>query len=124
MKPNVSSSQQSAAAAYNVPNTALQGQCAKPTSADHIHHKASKLQGNETGANAKYRSMSNTRGFALTLSYVREMANQHVGVAKLEKAGPPGPYVKGPEIICQVMEQMAAGKSHAATDVLLILGLV
>jgi hypothetical protein len=76
MKSNASLSQRRAAAAYNVPETTLQRQRVKPASTHVIHHNASKLQRHEEDAIVQYIRKLDERGFAPTLSYVQEMANQ------------------------------------------------
>jgi hypothetical protein len=76
MKSDASLSQRRAAVAYNVPETTLQRQRVKPASTRVIHHNASKLQRHEEDTIVQYIRKFDERGFAPTLSYVQEMANQ------------------------------------------------
>jgi hypothetical protein len=69
-----------AAAVYNVPETTLRRQRAKPASNHNTHHNGSKLQRHEEEATIQSIKKLNARGFAPTLSYVREMANQLLAV--------------------------------------------
>jgi hypothetical protein len=61
---------------YNVPETTLRRQRVKPASTRVIHHNASELQRHEEDTIVQYIRKLDDRGFAPTLSYVQEMANQ------------------------------------------------
>jgi hypothetical protein len=76
MKSDALLSQQRAAAAYNVPETTLQRQRVKPASTNIVHHNASKLQRHKEDTIVQYIRKLDERGFAPTLSYIQEMANQ------------------------------------------------
>jgi hypothetical protein len=76
MKSDASLSQRRAAAAYNVPETTLRRQRVKPASTNIVHHNASKLQRHEEDTIVQYIRKLDERGFAPTLSYIQEMANQ------------------------------------------------
>jgi hypothetical protein len=76
IKSNASLAQRRAAATYNVPETTLQRQRVKPASTHVIHHNASKLQRHEEEAIVQYIRKLDKQGFAPTLSYIQEMANQ------------------------------------------------
>ena len=75
MKSNAKLSQRRAAAVYSVPETTLRRQRAKPASKRVIYPNASKLTRQEEEVLIQYIRKLNARGFAPTLSYVREMAN-------------------------------------------------
>jgi hypothetical protein len=76
IKSNASLSQRRAAAAYNVPESTLQRQRVKPASTRVIHPNSSKLQRHEEDAIVQYIRKLNEQGFAPTLSYVQDIANQ------------------------------------------------
>jgi hypothetical protein len=76
IKLDASLSQRRAAAVYNVPESTLRRQRAKPASTRVIHLNASKLQRHKEDAIVQYIRKLDERGFAPTLSYVQEMANQ------------------------------------------------
>jgi replication initiation and membrane attachment protein DnaB len=69
-----------AAAVYNVPETTLRRQRAKPASDYNTHHNALKLQRHEEETIIQSIRKLEARGFAPTISYVREMANQLLAV--------------------------------------------
>jgi hypothetical protein len=76
IKSNASLSQQHTAAVYNVPETTLQRQRAKPASERVTYPNSSRLQRHEEDTIVQYIRKLNKQGFAPTLSYVQEMANQ------------------------------------------------
>jgi hypothetical protein len=76
IKSDASLSQRHAAAVYNVPKTTLQRQRVKPASTHIIHHNASKLQRHEEDTIVQYIRKLDKQGFAPTLSYIQEIANQ------------------------------------------------
>jgi hypothetical protein len=80
IKSDASLSLRRAAAVYNVPETTLRRQRAKPASNHNTHHNESKLQRHEEEATIQSIKKLDARGFAPTLSYVREMANQLLAV--------------------------------------------
>jgi len=69
-------SQRRAAIIYNVSESTLRTRRAKTTSRRNSHPNSSKLQRHEEETIVQYIRKLNARGFAPTLSYVREMANQ------------------------------------------------
>jgi hypothetical protein len=73
---NASLSQRRAAVIYNVSKSTLRTQRAKTTSRRNSHPNSSKLQRHEEETIVQYIRKLNAQGFAPTLSYVREMANQ------------------------------------------------
>jgi uncharacterized protein YgiM (DUF1202 family) len=73
---NASLSQRRAAAVYNVPETTLQRQHAKLASERVTFPNSSRLQRHEEDTIVQYIRKLNKQGFAPTLSYVQEMANQ------------------------------------------------
>jgi DNA mismatch repair ATPase MutL len=75
MRSNANLSQRRAAAVYNVPETTLQRQRAKPASERVISPYCSKLTRQEEEVLVQYIRKLNARGFAPTLAYVREMAD-------------------------------------------------
>ena len=75
MKSNANLSQRRAAAVYNVPETTLRRQRAKPASQRVIHPNAYKLSMQEEEVLIQYIRKLDGRGFAPTLAYVREMAD-------------------------------------------------
>ena len=75
IKSNANLSQRRAAAVYNVPETTLRRQRAKPASQRVIHPHACKLTMQEEEVLIQYIRKLNARGFAPTLAYVREIAN-------------------------------------------------
>ena len=108
MKSNASLSLRRAAAVYNVPETTLRSQRAKPSSDYNTHHNASKLQRHEEEAIIQSIRKLNARGFAPTLSYVREMANQLLAVRGGGQVGENWAYRlvrRRPEIKSQVTRQ-------------------
>jgi hypothetical protein len=76
IKSNASLSQRRAAAVYNVPETTLRRQRAKPASERVTYPNSSRLQRHEEDTIVQYIRKLDERGFAPTLSYVQEMANQ------------------------------------------------
>ena len=108
MKSNASLSLRRAAAVYNVPETTLRSQRAKPSSDYNTHHNASKLQRHEEEAIIQSIRKLNARGFAPTLSYVREMGNQLLAVRGGGQVGENWAYRlvrRRPEIKSQVTRQ-------------------
>ena len=75
MKSNASLSQRRAAAIYNVQESTLRTRRAGKPSRRDISANLSKLSRNEEDTIVQYIRKLNARGFAPTLSYVREMAN-------------------------------------------------
>jgi hypothetical protein len=69
-------SQRRAAIIYNVSESTLRTRRAKTTSRRDSHPNSSKLQRHEEETIVQYIRKLDARGFAPTLSYVREMANQ------------------------------------------------
>ena len=69
-------SQRHAAAIYNVPETTLRNRRAGITSRRDIQANSSRLHKHEEEVVIQYIRKLDARGFAPTLSYVREMANQ------------------------------------------------
>ena len=97
-----------AAAVYNVPETTLQRQRVKPASDHNTHHNASKLRRHEEEAIVQSIRKLDARGFAPTLSYVREMANQLLAVRDGGQVGENWAYRlvrRRPEIKSQVTRQ-------------------
>jgi hypothetical protein len=76
MKSNASLSQRRAAAIYNVQESTLRTRRAGKPSRRDISANSSKLSRNEEDTIVQYIRKLDARGFAPTLSYVREMANQ------------------------------------------------
>ena len=76
MRSNANLSQRRAAAVYNVPETTLRRQRAKPASERVISPYRSKLTRQEEEVLVQYIRKLDARGFAPTLAYVREMADQ------------------------------------------------
>jgi hypothetical protein len=76
IKSNALLSQQRAAIIYNVSKSTLQTQRAKTTSQRNSHPNSSKLQRHKEETIVQYIRKLNARGFAPTLSYVQEIANQ------------------------------------------------
>jgi hypothetical protein len=76
MKSDVSMSQRRAAAVYNVPESTLRTRRAKTTSQHNSHPNPSRLTRPEEETVMQYIKKLNAQGFAPTLSYVREIANQ------------------------------------------------
>lgn len=76
MKSGASLSQRRAAVVYNVPRSTLGDRRAKTTSRLDSHPNTSRLKRDEEDTIIQYIKKLDTRGFASTLSYVREMANQ------------------------------------------------
>jgi hypothetical protein len=76
IKSNALLSQRRAAAVYNVPENTLRRQRVKPASKRVIHPNSSRLQKHEEDTIVQYIRKLDERGFAPTLSYVQEMANQ------------------------------------------------
>jgi NAD-dependent DNA ligase len=73
---DASLSQRRAAVIYNVSESTLRTRRAKTTSRRDSHPNSSKLQRHEEETIVQYIRKLDARGFAPTLSYVREMANQ------------------------------------------------
>jgi hypothetical protein len=73
---DASLSQQRAAALYDVPQSTLSTRRAKTTARQDTHHGRSKLKRLEEEVIVQRIRKLDARGFAPTLSYVREMANQ------------------------------------------------
>ena len=76
MKSDTSLSQRRAAATYNVPQSTLSTRRAKTPARRDIHPNSSKLVKHEEETIVRYIRKLDARGFAPTLSYVREMADQ------------------------------------------------
>ena len=76
MKSDTSLSQRRAAAIYNVPQSTLSTRRAKTPARRDIHPNSSKLVKHEEETIIQYIRKLDARGFAPTLSYVREMADQ------------------------------------------------
>ena len=76
MKSNTCLSQRRAAAIYNVQESTLRTRCARKPSRRDISANSLKLLRHEEDTIVQYIRKLNARGFAPTLSYVREMANQ------------------------------------------------
>jgi hypothetical protein len=76
MKSNASLSQRRAATIYNVPESTLRTRRARTAARRDLHPNSSRLQRHEEEAVIQYIRKLDARGFAPTLSYVREMANQ------------------------------------------------
>jgi hypothetical protein len=72
---DVTLSKQRAAAMYRVSRTTLYNQRAKTASQRNTHPNSSKLLRHEEDTIVQYIRKLNKQGFALTLSYVQEMAN-------------------------------------------------
>ena len=87
MKSNANLSQRRAAAVYNVPETTLRRQRAKPASQRVIHPNACKLTMQEEEVLIQYIRKLDARGFAPTLAYVREMADQLLAARSAGKVG-------------------------------------
>ena len=75
MRSNANLSQRRAAAVYNVPETTLRRERAKPASERVISPHRSKLTRQEEEVLIQYIRKLDARGFAPTLTYVREMAD-------------------------------------------------
>jgi hypothetical protein len=84
---NASLSQRRAAAVYNVPETTLRRQRAKPASERVTFPNSSRLQRHEEDTIVQYIRKLDERGFAPTLSYVQEMANQLLAARGSGQAG-------------------------------------
>jgi hypothetical protein len=76
MKSNPTISQRRAAAIYDVAESTLRTRRAKTTSQRDSHPNLSRLTKAEEETVIKYIKKLDAQGFAPTLSYVREMANQ------------------------------------------------
>ena len=76
IKSNPTISQRRAAAIYNVPESTLRTRRAKTTSRRDSHPNSSRLTKPEEETVVQYIRKLDARGFAPTLNYVREMANQ------------------------------------------------
>jgi hypothetical protein len=76
IKSDASLSQRRAAALYDVPQSTLSTRRAKTTARQDTHHGRSKLKRLEEEVIVQRIRKLDARGFAPTLSYVREMANQ------------------------------------------------
>ena len=76
IKSDTSLSQRRAAATYNVPQSTLSTRRAKTPARRDIHPNSSKLVKHEEETIVRYIRKLDARGFAPTLSYVREMADQ------------------------------------------------
>jgi hypothetical protein len=105
MKSDASLSQRRAAAAYNVPETTLRRQRAKPASTRVVHPNSSRLQRHEEDTIVQYIRKLDERGFAPTLSYIQEMANQLLAARGGSQTGDKWAYRfirRRPEIKSQV----------------------
>jgi hypothetical protein len=76
MKSNALMSQQRAAAVYNVPKSTLRTRRAKTTLQRNSYPNLSRLTRPEEETVMQYIKKLNAQGFAPTLSYIREIANQ------------------------------------------------
>ena len=76
MKSNASLSQQRATTIYNISRSTLSNRRARMAARRDIHPNSSKLQRHEEEVVIQYIRKLGAQGFAPTLSYVREMANQ------------------------------------------------
>jgi hypothetical protein len=126
MKSDASLSQRRAAAAYNVPESTLRRQRAKPASTRVIYPNSSRLQRHEEDAIVQYIKKLDERGFAPTLSYVQEMANQLLAARGGGQTGDKWAYRfirRRAEIKSQVSRPRVTGESCAATQLLSAPGL-
>lgn len=87
MEPDASLSQRRAAVVYNIPRSTLSDRRAKTTSRRDSHPNPSRLTRPEEEAVMQYIRKLDARGFAPTLSYVREMANQLLAARGRHQAG-------------------------------------
>ena len=87
MESNANLSQRRAATVYNVPESTLRRQRAKPASQRVIYPNCSKLTKQEEEVLVQYIRKLNARGFAPTLAYVREMADQLLAARDRGKVG-------------------------------------
>ena len=87
LKSNANLSQRRAAAVYKVPESTLRRQRAKPASQRVIHPNACKLTKQEEEVLVQYIRKLDARGFAPTLAYVREMADQLLAARSGGKVG-------------------------------------
>jgi hypothetical protein len=87
MRSNANLSQRRAAAVYNVPETTFRRQRAKPASQRVTHPNACKLTKQEEELLVQYIRKLDARGFAPTLAYVGEMANQLLAARDGGKVG-------------------------------------
>jgi hypothetical protein len=87
MKSNANLSQRRAAAVYEVPESTLRRQRAKPASQRVIHPNACKLTKQEEEVLVQHIRKLDARGFAPTLAYVREMADQLLAARSGGKVG-------------------------------------
>jgi hypothetical protein len=108
MKSNASLSQRRAAALYNVPQSTISDRRAKTTSRRDSHPNSSRLTKLEEETVIQYIRKLDARGFAPTLSYVREMANQLLAARGGSQVGENWAYrltCRKPEIKSQVTRQ-------------------
>ena len=87
MESNANLSQRRAATVYNVPESTLRRQRAKPASQRVIYPNCSKLTKQEEEVLVQYIRKLDARGFAPTLAYVREMADQLLAARDRGKVG-------------------------------------
>jgi hypothetical protein len=108
MKSDALLSQRRAAAIYNVPQRTLSDRRAKTTSRRDSHPNSSRLTRHEEETIIQYIRKLDARGFAPTLSYVREMANQLLAARGSGQVGENWAYrltCRKPEIKSQVTRQ-------------------
>jgi hypothetical protein len=87
MKSDASMSQRCAAAVYDVPKSTLRTRRAKTTSQRNSHPNLSRLTRPEEETVMQYIKKLDARGFAPTLSYIREMANQLLAARHSSQVG-------------------------------------
>ena len=108
IKSNALLSQRRAAAIYDVPQRTLSDRRAKTTSRRDSHPNSSRLTSVEEETIIQYIRKLDARGFAPTLSYVREMANQLLAKRSGDQVGENWAYrltCRRPEIKSQVTRQ-------------------